>query len=193
VHPDKVLTNGGARAGDQLILTKPLGTGIINTAIKRDAASPSAVDTIVASMTTLNRRAMELLADVPVHACTDVTGFGLLGHAAEMVDGAEVGFEIDAAAVPLFASAVEYGAAGHKPGGIGRNRKHFECKVQLSSEVPAEVVDVLYDPQTSGGLLVAVPGDVAPTVAERMRLEGVPDAAIVGRVTDLSPGKIVAQ
>ncbi len=121
VHPERVLTNRGAQPGDQLILTKPLGTGLINTAIKGELASESAIEKAVSAMTTLNRQAAELMAGAPVHACTDVTGFGLLGHACEMVEDTPVGLVINAHAVPVFPEALEYCEMGLLPAGLARN------------------------------------------------------------------------
>ena len=191
VHPDRVLTNRGARAGDALVLTKPLGTGIVNTALKGGLASPAAVDRVTRSMTTLNRRAAELLEGSAVHACTDVTGFGLIGHAAGMIVESDVGLVIRAAAVPLFPEALEYGRMGLVPGGLHRNRAFREALVTVEPPVPGDLVNVLYDPQTSGGLLIAVPADQAGDLVARMRAGGVPDATVVADVVAEHAGRIV--
>jgi selenide,water dikinase len=190
VHPDRIWTNLGARPGDRLILTKPLGTGVVSSALKRGKASAAAVEQIVASMVALNRRAAEILAEqAEVHACTDVTGFGLLGHACEMVQDSEVGLVLASDQVPLFPEALGYVAQGLKPGGLGRNREYRSPMVEVDAGVPPERVDLLYDPQTSGGLLAAVPADQAPAVVARMQAEGIAAAAVVGEVCD-QPGRV---
>ncbi len=193
VHPDRVLTNRGARPGDRLVLTKPLGTGIINTAIKGEAASPEAVEKIVAAMVTLNRQAAELIQAFEVHACTDVTGFGLLGHACEMIEDDPIGMVFDARAVPVFAEAVEYCGMGFLPGGLYRNRDFRAAMVEIDPSVPEFFSDLLFDPQTSGGLLIAVQDSAAAALVERMRAEGVRDAAVVGEVVASPAGRIVVR
>ncbi|NIM07149.1 MAG: selenide, water dikinase SelD, partial [Armatimonadetes bacterium] len=136
IHPEKVVLNTGAQAGDKLILTKPLGTGIISTAVKGGVASASAEARIVKSMTTLNRKAAELMQEVGVHAATDVTGFGLLGHAGEMIDGSDIGMAIHSAAVPFFPEAREYAQKGMIPGGLHRNREFRVNIVSMEKTVP---------------------------------------------------------
>lgn len=190
IHPDKVVHSKGAKDGDRLILTKPLGTGIISTAIKRGAASKQAIDAIVKSMTTLNRRASELMLEAGVNACKDVTGFGLLGHAAEMVEGTEVGFEIDATAVPVFPEAKELAEKGMLPGGLQRNREYRNSMVTFDKNVPQYLQDILFDPQTSGGLLIAVPEKNAARLRENLHREGIEAAAIIGWVEGELKGKI---
>jgi selenide,water dikinase len=154
--PKRVLTNGGAQPGDALILTKPLGTGIIGTAIKFGRATPTLVEEAVAAMRTLNRAAAEALATVDgVHACTDVTGFGLVGHGIEMATASHATLVIRASDVPAF-DGVAGLAAKNTSGGLASNREHFGAKVDASASVPEDLVTLLYDPQTSGGLLVAI-------------------------------------
>ena len=156
VDAARVLTNGGARPGDALLLTKPLGTGVVGTAIKFDRASPALVDQAVESMRRLNRAAAEALATIEgVHACTDVTGFGLIGHGSEMAVASRVTFNIRAADVPLFDHVLEI-ARQNRSGGLAANREHFEAIAQIDSKVPEALQDLLFDPQTSGGLLVAI-------------------------------------
>jgi selenide, water dikinase len=156
VDSARVLTNGGARPGDALLLTKPLGTGVVGTAIKFDRASPALVDQAVESMRRLNRAAAEALATIDgVHACTDVTGFGLIGHGSEMAVASRVTFNIRAADVPLFDHVLEI-ARHNRSGGLAANREHFEAIAQIDTKVPEALQDLLFDPQTSGGLLVAV-------------------------------------
>ncbi len=190
IHPDKVVRNNGARAGDRLILTKPLGTGIISTAIKGGTAGEEAVSEIVKSMTALNRTASEMMQEVGVHACTDITGFGLLGHVAEMIEGTEVGMEIDSAAVPIFTDAKGLAEMGMIPGGLHRNREFRKDMVEISRGVPQYLQDILFDPQTSGGLLIAVPHEKAWILLEKLHSEGVAEAAIIGGVVAEIKGKI---
>jgi selenide, water dikinase len=152
VHPAKVLANGGARAGDVLVFTKRLGTGIVSTALKKGLAQESDVAASIASMTTLNKAACAAMLQCEVHACTDVTGFGLLGHAREMAAASEgVTLVIDGARLQLLPGVAEYVAAGAVPGGLKNNREFVECHVTGTAG------EVMYDPQTSGGLLMAMP------------------------------------
>ena len=192
VHPTKVVHNNTARPGDRLILTKPLGTGIISTAIKRGAASKVAVARIVKSMTTLNRAASELMLEVGVNACKDITGFGLLGHAAEMVEGTNVGFVIHASSVPLFPETKEYYDKGMVPGGLGRNRDFRKGVIDFGSSVPQYLQDILFDPQTSGGLLIAVPAAKTTKLLKKLHAAGVSEAAVIGEVTTKPKGRIKA-
>jgi selenide,water dikinase len=189
IHPARIWTKGGARPGDRLILTKPLGTGVVNTAVKRERAGGAAIEAAIASMTRLNRRAMELLAEGEVHACTDITGFGLLGHACEMIEGGEVGFRIDAGRVPLLPEALLHAEAGLKPGGLARNREFRAPLVDLDPALPAPLVDLLYDPQTSGGLFAAVPASRAHSLVEAMRAAGI-EAAEIGEAVAAPAGRI---
>ena len=191
IHPAKVVLNTGARPGDKLILTKPLGTGIISTALKGKAADEDAVTSIVKSMTTLNRKASELMQAAGVHACTDVTGFGLLGHAAEMMEDSDISMVIHPAAVPLFPGVKELAGMGMIPGGLHRNREFRRDMVKVAKEVPDYLADILFDPQTSGGLLISLPAEKAPTLLERMHREGIKEAAIIGEVTAEPKGKII--
>ena len=184
IDPRRILTNIGAQPGDQLILTKPLGTGIIATALKFGRATDSAVAAAIRSMIALNRPAAEVIGRLPpgrVHACTDITGFGLLGHASEMAAGGTCGFEIEAAAVPLLEGAREL-AHGNVPGGGRTNRQHFGAKISIGPDVPGDISDLLFDPQTSGGLLVAISQDAAAPALEELVRAGL-IAAIIGRVT----------
>jgi selenide,water dikinase len=190
IHPDKVIHNNGARPGDRLILTKPLGTGIISTAIKGNVASEEAVTAIVKSMTTLNRKASELMLAAGVNACKDITGFGLLGHAAEMVAGAEVGMIIEAAAVPIFPATRDYAEMGMIPGGLHRNREFRKGMIDIDESVPQYLQDTLFDPQTSGGLLIAVPGEKASRLLDTLHREGVTGAAVIGEAVAEPKGRI---
>ena len=191
IHPAKVVLNTGARPGDKLILTKPLGTGIISTALKGKAADEDAVTSIVKSMTTLNRKASELMQAAGVHACTDVTGFGLLGHAAEMMEDSDISMVIHSAAAPLFPGVKELAGMGMIPGGLHRNREFRRDMVEVAKEVPDYLADILFDPQTSGGLLISLPAKKAPALLEKMHREGIKEAAIIGEVTAEPKGKII--
>jgi selenide,water dikinase len=190
IHPDKVVHSNTACPGDKLILTKPLGTGIISTAIKRGAASREAINRIVRSMTTLNRVASELMMEAGVNACKDITGFGLLGHAGEMVEGAEVGFIINTSAVALFPETKEYYDLGMVAGGLGRNRDFRQHMVDIDKKVPKYLRDILFDPQTSGGLLISVPGARASGLLKKLHAAGIAEAAIIGEVVAEPKGRI---
>jgi selenide,water dikinase len=157
VHPSRVKPNAGARAGDALVFTKRLGTGVISTALKREIAKSADVEASVESMLTLNRRACEAMLEFDVHGCTDVTGFGLIGHAREMALASGVTLEIDVNAMRFLPGALEYARQGAVPGGLKNNREFASCAVEAAREIPREIEDLLYDPQTSGGLLIALP------------------------------------
>ena len=192
-HPQKVVLNTGAKVGDRLILTKQLGTGIINTALKGGVADEVAVSKAVKCMVTLNGKASELMLTVDVHACTDVTGFGLLGHACEMIEGTDVGMVIYSSQVPFFPEVKELSEMGMIPGGLHRNREFRISMVEISPEIPLFMVDVLFDPQTSGGLLISVPRAEAEPLLDRMHKEGIEEAAIIGEVVAEPKGRIVVK
>jgi len=189
VHPDRVIKNQGARPGDRLILTKPLGTGIINTAIKAGLAEEETVKKVTRTMATLNRDASEAMQEVGVNACTDVTGFGLLGHACEMIEGTEVGMVIYASKVPYFPEAEEFANMGLVPGGTHRNKEFRGRMVDISRGISPPVVDILFDAQTSGGLLISVPEERAEELLRNLKQRGV-EAALIGEVTSEHPGRI---
>ena len=177
IHPERIKTNTAARPGDALILTKRIGTGVIGTALKREIAIESDVLAAVESMTTLNRRACETMLQFDVHGCTDVTGFGLIGHAREMALGSNVTIELDTEAVQFLPGALAYARQGAIPGGLKNNRDFASCVVETVRELAPEVEDLLYDPQTSGGLLISLPE------ADAAQLErSFPAAYRVGRV-----------
>jgi selenide,water dikinase len=157
VHPDRVITNGGARPGDALVFTKRLGTGVIGTALKRGIAVESDVEAAVESMLRLNRNACERMLEYAVNGCTDVTGFGLLGHAREMAAASGVTLEIDARRIEFLPGAVHYSRQGAIPGGLRNNREFLACSVEVKTDISPEIESLLYDPQTSGGLLIALP------------------------------------
>lgn len=185
INPDHVYTNAGAVAGDTLILTKPLGTGVITTALKQGKSKPAWVDAAVRSMTTLNFAASAIAtACVGVHAITDITGFGLMGHGREMALGSGVVLEIETAQVPLIEGALDAVSAGAIPGGLLSNREFAECLVKDApgSRISDDLRALLYDPQTSGGLLVSVASELATALLASFRGAGIP-AAIIGHVT----------
>jgi selenide, water dikinase len=181
VHPDRVIRNVGVREGDALVLTKSLGTGIVTTALKQRKASRAVVDAAVASMVTLNKTASLVARKFTVHACSDVTGFGLLGHGAEMAMGSDVSIEFDAKALPLLPGALRLAKAGWLTGGCKRNRAWLADKVIIGKSVPPALEEVAFDPQTSGGLLIAAPEHSAGRLVRTLRAKGVETAAIVGR------------
>lgn len=183
IDPERVLSNAGAQPGDVLFLTKPLGTGIIGTAIKFDRVDPDTAAAAVASMRTLNRAAADVLRAMPdgaVHACTDITGFGLIGHATEMARASGATLLIEAGRVPMFEGVVGM-ASQNRSGGMISNQDHFASGVDIDPVVDASVAAVLYDPQTSGGLLIASSPDAAGELEARMRDAGV-DARRIGSV-----------
>jgi selenide,water dikinase len=194
VHPERLWTNQGAKVGDRLILTKPLGTGIVSSAHKRGRAEAAYVERMIAKMVALNQRACEVLQEHGrVHACTDITGFGLIGHLCEMVEGASVGIAIESSQVPLLPGALQYSQLGLLPGGLKRNKSFRAPLVQPDPAVAGAMLDLLYDPQTSGGLLAAVPSSEAPGLVRRMRGAGLEDAAIVGEVVEQPASQIVVR
>jgi len=184
VHPDRVLTNGNLKAGDRLILTKPLGTGIINTAIKGGLASPDTIETVTRLMATLNRDAARVMEPYPVNACTDITGFGLIGHLAEMVTGTGLGIRIDSAAIPVIPETRDFAAMGLIPAGAYRNREFREQMTRVMPSVDRALVDILYDPQTSGGLLISVEKESAEALRNALQSAGVMPGAIIGEVVE---------
>jgi selenide,water dikinase len=181
VHPAKVIRNVGVRRGDALVLTKPLGTGIITTALKRRTVSPQSIRAAITSMTTLNRNASEIMRKFPVHACSDVTGFSLLGHTQEMARGSGVTVILESAKLPIFSGAVELAEGGCLTGGCRRNRAYLEDKVTIDGSVREGLREIAFDPQTSGGLLIALPGKHADRLVSALRAGGVKAAITVGR------------
>jgi selenide,water dikinase len=180
VHPKKILANKGARPGDALLFTKAIGTGVISTAIKKGKAEPAWVDAAVRSMTTLNKRAAEVIVDgeFRVNAMTDVTGFGLIGHLREMVLASEVSARIFAGNVPLLGGALECVRAGHVPGGLKNNRDFAECMVEYDDAVSDDVRALLFDPQTAGGLLISVAGSDKDRMLSGLKAADVPAVQI---------------
>jgi len=181
VHPDRVIRNVGVQEGDGLVLTKPLGTGIITTALKQRKASKESVREAVSSMVALNRRASEIMLSFPVHACTDVTGYALLGHAAEMAMGSRVTIVLESARLPLLRGAARLARAGCLTGGCQRNREYLKNKIIIDRSIPEALVEVAFDPQTSGGLLIALPASEAPGLVEELQANGIRAAVIIGQ------------
>ena len=188
VHPDRILRTSTARAGDGLVLTKPIGTGVVATAIKAGLASERDAAAAIASMSRLNAAACEAALAAGAHACTDVTGFGLLGHLLEMLAPSGVGAVVEAARVPLLPGALEYCGMGMLPGGGAKSKSFFACKVDIGGAVHETRLDLLFDAQTSGGLLVSV-ADAEGLVA-RLRAAGIADAAVIGRVVAEPVGRV---
>ena len=188
VHPDKILTNAGAQPGDLLILTKAIGTGVLSTAAKANLF-PEGVAAAVDSMAALNRTAAEVALQYKVHACTDITGFGLLGHVYEMASGSGVSIKLQSASIPLLPDAAAAAAMGLVPGGAYTNREYFKT-VTIDSSVPVYIQDLCFDPQTSGGLLFSVPADRANELLQKLQQAGVKQAAIIGEVIQGGRGDI---
>jgi selenide,water dikinase len=192
VHPQRILTNRAARPGDLLLLTKRLGTGIISTALKKGQASKSAADAASESMCVLNRAASEVALQFDVHSATDITGFGLLGHAREMAMGSKASLVIDSAKIEFLTEAEKYSRSGFLPGGLIRNRDFIGGCVEFASRVPEEVRNLLFDPQTSGGLLLSVAARDAPKLLETLRALATP-ARVVGEVIEKTHPLILVQ
>jgi selenide, water dikinase len=189
IDPARILSNAGARPGDVLILTKPLGTGVVGTAIKNGRAPDDVVEFAIASMRMLNKAAAEAIAAIDgVHACTDITGFGLIGHASEMAAASHVTLRFDAAEIPLLPGVLEL-AQRNRSGGMATNKQYFSTGCDLRRGVQAELQDILYDPQTSGGLLLAMSPDAAEETLSALRRVGVA-AVRVGDVRAGSPHKV---
>ena len=193
VHPDKVLTKKGLLPGDRLILTKPLGTGIVNTAIKAGLASTDCIKAATALMAKLNKEAAAVMTRYPVHACTDITGFGLIGHLAEMIQFSGCGAVLFEKNLPIIKEAVEFANIGFVPEGAYKNRKFRECMVEVSAGINPVTMDILFDPQTSGGLLMSVAPEAAGDLIAELRDHNSPDAVLIGDVTDIPVGKIQVQ
>jgi selenide, water dikinase len=185
IHPEKVMTNGGARPGDRLILTKPIGTGIVATALKRKAASPEAEEAMIGVMLESNRIGAEVMQEIGAHSCTDITGFGLLGHALEMAAASHCSMTIYASQVPIIPYAREYAQMGMVPGGTHANRNFCHRSLQVDPALPGYLLDILSDAQTSGGLLIAVSADRALSLVERLKQRGLKETALIGQVTEL--------
>lgn len=183
VHPDKVLTNSGAKPGDVLILTKPLGIGILTTAAKADLVEKEVLDRIYRQMATLNKTARDIMVKYPVHSCTDVTGFALLGHSFEVAQGSGCTVHIQTENIPFHPEAYEMAEMGFIPAGAYRNREYAEAGVKVVGNITRAMQDICYDPQTSGGLLMAIPSEYADECLAELRAS-IPQAAVVGYITE---------
>jgi len=180
VHPSRVLVKGGLKPGDRLILTKPLGTGIINTAVKGGLASEALIQKVTRVMAELNKKAAQIMSNYPVNACTDITGFGLLGHLAEMVAASGCSVRLQAAQVPLLPEVLHFASIGIVPAGALRNREFRAPMIAFAPSVAPVLQDVLFDPQTSGGLLIAVPEKNAAGLLDALQREQILEARIIG-------------
>ncbi len=184
VEPNSVLTNSGARVGDYLLLTKPLGLGVLNTAIKADMTTVAQYNAAVHTMTTLNKYAIEAIRDLDISACTDITGFGFLGHAYEMAKGSGTSLEIDSSSIPLLEGAEDLASMGIIPAGMYANKRHVETEIKELNSIASVIMDLLYDPQTSGGLLIAISKKDVDEAASRLIKLCKNPWAVVGRVTE---------
>ncbi|SLM27851.1 Selenide, water dikinase [Desulfamplus magnetovallimortis] len=193
VHPKKILKNQGLRHGDCIILTKPLGTGIINTAIKGGLPSASAIDAAVKAMAALNSHAAQAMTFFSISACTDVTGFGLLGHLAEMVAGTDTGVTVYSDNIPMLPETEEFASMGLVPAGAHRNREFRKNMVDFAPDFSPVIRDILFDPQTSGGLLMGCPANESESMIKMLEDKGVIGAAIIGVVHDHHPGRIAVK
>jgi selenide,water dikinase len=178
------------RPGDHLVLTKPLGTGIVTTAIKAAMASVDLTDQVTRLMAALNRDAARIMAEFDISACTDVTGFGLLGHLAEMVFGSGTSVQVESGQVPVIAEAVEFASMGLIPAGAYKNKEFREAMIAFAENVPRALQDVLFDPQTSGGLLISVSEIHAAALVAALKDGGIDDAAQIGEIIDSPEEKI---
>jgi selenide,water dikinase len=192
VHPQKVLTNSNAKPGDVLILTKPLGVGIITTGAKADMVAGDVMNRIYAQMATLNKAARDIMVKFSVHSCTDVTGFGLIGHSFEMAQGSNCTIHIEAGKVPYHPEALELASMGLIPAGAYRNREYAQAGVAVRGNISLAMADILYDPQTSGGLLFAIAPEEADACLTEMKLS-IPNAAIIGKVTEKEDSYIILE
>ena len=184
IDPRRIVRNVGARPGDALLLTKALGTGVLMTAFKRDRLAPEHYAAAVRSMTTLNADAARAMLGAEVHAATDITGFALAGHASKLAESSGLTLLIEESDLPLLPGALDCCSAGMIPGGGWRNRDYYGARVKISDEVAAEMTEIFFDPQTSGGLLIAVPEPAALRLLAELQAGGNADAAVIGRVVE---------
>jgi selenide,water dikinase len=193
VHPERLVTNSGARAGDKVIITKPLGTGIIGTALKAGVVDEQTIASITRCMATLNNKASEVMLEVGAHACTDITGFGLLGHTCQVAKNSGVGINIYFASVPFFPEAEAFAKQGFCPAGLHRNREFYSNALDITNGVPSYMQDILFDPQTSGGLLICVDDRKAELLLDGLRQTGVTDAALIGDIVSEPRGVVTVR
>ena len=186
IHPDHIVTKGGAKVGDQLILTKPIGTGILTTALKAEMLPAGVLEKLVAQMAQLNDRACQAMLEVGAHACTDITGFALLGHACEMAEASGISIELDSKKIPVIPESLQFAHMGLIPEGMYANWEYRNAMIQAGA-IDEDTMSVLYDPQTSGGLLMCEAEDKAVAMLAKLHEMGVANAAEIGRVIEASP------
>ncbi len=184
VHPEKVAANSGAKPGDVLILTKPIGVGILNTAIKADLADEATIKKAVDNMAYLNKDACEAMVKVGVNGCTDITGFGLLGHTYEMAEASKVSIELWSDYLPIIKESLEFAKMGIIPAGTYNNEGYLEGHILFAEGIQQEIKDVMYDPQTSGGLLISVPEEHSERLMEELRKVNRVDFSMIGKVKE---------
>lgn len=189
VHPEKIIKNIGAKVGDRLILTKPLGSGIVSTAVKQNKAAAEHVAALTANMIALNKAASEAMVALGAHAATDITGFGLAGHGFEMASGSGVTFEIEFAALKLLPGAIDYVKAGALTGGANATRMYLGNNILIDSKLPDYASHIIHDSQTSGGLLIAIDSEKADELLARLTDDAI-DASIIGRVIEKTDSTI---
>lgn len=191
VKPEQLLTNDNAQPGDKLILTKEIGMGIVTTAIKNDEAHAEAEEKVIEAMARLNNQAVKVMHDYNANSCTDITGFGLLGHAWELAKASQVAVKIQGEQVPLLPKALDYSEQGFIPGGTHSNRHYLSDNVTIADNIKQSLSHLLFDAQTSGGLLISVPGDKADSLVADLHSLGVTEAAVIGEVTSGQPNIVV--
>ena len=192
IHPKDVVTNSNAKPGDLLILTKPLGLGILNTGIKAGLVSDAGYKTAIHTMSELNKFSKDAMMKVGVNSCTDITGFGLLGHAYEMADGSKVTIKLNSTSIPIIEEALSLARMGIIPGGAYRNMEYIKDQVKISDSVPQEIIDCIYDPQTSGGLLISVEKDKAEMLLNELKNSTTP-YALIGEVLEKQNHSIIVE
>jgi len=186
IHPDRLITKGGAKVGDKLIITKPIGTGILTTALKAEMLPTPVTEKLIVQMSRLNDKACQAMLEIGVHACTDVTGFALLGHAGELAESSGTSIEIDSKKVPIIPEAMQFAHMGLIPEGMYANWEYRNAMVQASG-IDEDTMNVLYDPQTSGGLLMCVAPEKSTALLDSLNRLGVSDAVEIGRVVEATP------
>ena len=192
VHPDKLITNSGTRVGDVLVITKPLGTGVMSTALKNRFITEKEMKPVTRSMTTLNKTAAEIMIELGAQACTDITGFGLIGHASHLIQENETGIEFDFDSIPFFTGVAELSKKEIYPGGLGRNRDFYSPNVEFKGRIPEYKRNLLFDPQTSGGLLIALTPAAAELMIEKLHKKKI-DAVIIGKIIKNADHKIIVK
>ena len=192
VHPDKLITNSGTRIGDCLVLTKPLGTGVMSTALKNRLTDEKEMQEAIRSMTSLNKAAAELMIELGAHACTDITGFGLIGHASLLIQEGETGIEFDFNEIPFFPEVMDLSRKEVYPGGLERNREFYSPQVEFRGRIPQYKRNLLFDPQTSGGLLIALSPAKTELMVEKLKKLKI-HAVIIGKIIKDTGHKIIVK